>query len=114
MVKHPLDFIPMKESADERSGGRVVIWINSWQKDRTGAAWGGRTLKRFPPDDWFQLQTQDRPRLWTHTLVVMEKNGGIIQCRSLGTPHIPHVFAIPRLMTHLWRRQLYKDAQMYY
>ena len=28
------------------------------------------------------------------------------------TPHIPHVFAIPRLMTHLWRRQLSKDADV--
>ena len=37
--QNPLDFIPMNESADERSGGRVVSWINSWWKDRTGAAW---------------------------------------------------------------------------
>ena len=79
----------MKESADERSGGRVVIWINSWQKDRTGAAWGGRTLKRFPPDDWFQLQTQDRPRLWTHNLVVMEKMVEVFNADLLAHP-IPH------------------------
>ena len=56
MVKKPLDFIPLKESADERSGGRVVIWINSWRKDRTGAAWGGRALKRLSPDDFFELR----------------------------------------------------------
>ena len=27
-------------------------------------------------------------------------------------PHILHVFAIPLLMTHLWRRQLSKDADV--
>ena len=63
--QNPLDFIPMNKSADERSGGQVVSWINSWWKDMTGAACGGRALKRFSPADWFQLHTQDRPRLWT-------------------------------------------------
>ena len=33
--QNSLDFIPTNESADERSGGRVVIWINFWWKDRT-------------------------------------------------------------------------------
>ena len=63
--KNPLDFIPLNYSSDERSGGRVVSWINYWWKDRTGAVWGGRALKRLSPDDWFELHTQDRPRLWT-------------------------------------------------
>ena len=27
--QNPLDFIPLNESPDERSGGRVVSWINS-------------------------------------------------------------------------------------
>ena len=27
-------------------------------------------------------------------------------------PRIPHVFLIPRLMTHLWRKQLGKDADL--
>ena len=29
-VQNPLDFIPLNESADERSGGRVVSWIKYW------------------------------------------------------------------------------------
>ena len=49
--QNPLDFIPLNKSDDERSGGRVVSWINSWWKDTTGAAWGGRALKRLSPDD---------------------------------------------------------------
>ena len=35
-VQNPLNFIPLNESDDERSGGWVVSWINSWWKDRTG------------------------------------------------------------------------------
>ena len=27
---NPLDYIPLNESADERSGGRLVSWITSW------------------------------------------------------------------------------------
>ena len=34
--QHPLDFIPLNDSAGERSGGRVVSWIGYWWKDRTG------------------------------------------------------------------------------
>ena len=30
----------------------------------------------------------------------------------LAKPHIPHVFAVPRLMTHLWRKALSKDADL--
>ena len=33
--QNPLDLIPLNESTEERSGGRVVSWINSWWKDRT-------------------------------------------------------------------------------
>ena len=28
--QNSLYFIPLNESTDERSGGQVVIWINSW------------------------------------------------------------------------------------
>ena len=62
--KNSLDLITMNESADKRSGGRVVIWITSWWKDRTGAAWGGHALEKFSLDDWFQLHTQYRPIIW--------------------------------------------------
>ena len=70
--QNPLDFIYLNKSADERLGGRVVSWINSWWKDSTGAAWGGRDLKRLSPYDLFAFQTQDRPRLWTNILAAME------------------------------------------
>ena len=54
--QNPLIFIPLNESDDKRSGGRVVSWIISWWKDRTGAEWGGRALKMLSPDYWFELR----------------------------------------------------------
>ena len=73
---------------------------------------GGRALKRLSPGDWFELHTQDRPRLWTPPPAAMETVVGLFNRFFLAHPHIPHVFAIPRLMTHLWRRQLSKNADL--
>ena len=106
--QNSLYFIPLNESADERSRGRVVSWINSWWKYRTGAARGGRTVKRLSPDNWFDMHIQDMPRLWTHPREEIETVVGVFNKYRLAHPHIPHVFAIPRLMTHLWIRQLSK------
>ena len=75
--QNPLDFITLNESADERLGGRVVIWIKYWWKDRTGASWRGRALKRLSPDYWFEIHTQDRPRLWTPPPEEMETVVGL-------------------------------------
>ena len=71
-----------------------------------------RALKRFSHDYWFQLHTQDRPRLWKHPPAEMEKVVEVFNDDCLAHLHIPHVFAIPRLMTHLWRRKLSKDADV--
>ena len=63
--QNPLEFITLNDLADERSGRRVVSWITSWWKDKTEAVWGGRPLKKLETDYWFELHTQDMPRLWT-------------------------------------------------
>ena len=102
--QNPLDFITLNESADERLGGRVVIWIKYWWKDRKGATWGEHALKRLSPGDWFELHTQYRPILWTHPPSAMETVVEVFDEDRLVHPHIPHLCAIPRLMTHMWRR----------
>ena len=110
--QNPLDFIPLNESDDERSEGRLLSWINSWWKDRTGEEWGGRALKRLSHDDWFHLHTQYRPILWTPPPADMETVVELFNEDCLSHPHILHVFAIPCLMAHSWRRQLSKDADV--
>ena len=71
---------------------------------------GGRALKMLLPDDWFQLQTQDRPILCTPSPVAMETVVEVFNEYRLTHPHITHVIAIPCLMTHMWIRQLSKNA----
>ena len=38
--QNPLEFFPMNDSADERSGGQVFSWISSWWKYKIEASWG--------------------------------------------------------------------------
>ena len=71
-VQNLLGFIPLNDSADDISGGRLVSWITSWCKLKTGTVWGVRPLKKLAPDDFFELQTQYMPRLWTPTPAEME------------------------------------------
>ena len=99
--QNPLELILLNESDDKRSRGRVVSWITSWWKDTTEAAWGGRPLKKLAPGDWFELHTQYMPRLWIPTPAAMENVVELFNEDCLAHPHIPHVFAIPRLMTNL-------------
>ena len=69
-------------------------------------------MKNLSPDNWFQLHIQDRPRLWTPHQEDMEIVVEVFNEDCLLHPHTPHVFDIPRLMTHLWRRKLSKDEDV--
>ena len=69
-------------------------------------------MNRFSPDDFFELHTQYRPILWTPPPAAMETLVEVFNEDCLAHPHIPHVFSIPRLITHLWIRQLSKDADI--
>ena len=111
-VQNPLEFIPLSESVDEGSRGREVRWITSWWKDRTEASWGGISLKKLASDDWFQLHTQYRPRLWTPPQAAIGTLVELFNEDFLAQPNIPHLFSIPRFMTHLWINKLSKDTDV--
>ena len=73
-VQNLLGFIPLNDSADEISGGRLVSWITSWCKLKTGTVWGVRPLKKLAPDDFLSCKhntclgfghlPQQRWKLW--------------------------------------------------
>ena len=69
-------------------------------------------MNRLSPDYWFELHTQDRPRLWTPPTAAMETVVEVSNEDRLAHSYIPHVFAIPSLMTHLCRSQLSKDVDV--
>ena len=108
----PLSFVPLNEDASERSHGRVEEWVNSWWTGEDGESWCGRPLKLLRPEDWFTLYLEESPRLWLPPPAAMETVVELFNEDRLVHPHIPHVFAIPSLMTHLWRKTLSKDADV--
>jgi hypothetical protein len=108
----PWSFVPLSQTADDRTAGAVSQWIQSWWTREDGAAWCGVPLKTLAPNDWFLLHDSNQPRLWVPPPAAMPTVLELFNDDRLTNPHLPHVFAVPRLMTHLWRKQLSKDADV--
>ena len=98
----PMSYIPLNEDANERSGGMVEDWVQSWWCDEKGTPWCNSHLKLLTPEDWFSLYDVDQPRLWIPPPAAMQTVLELFCEDRFINPHIPHVFVIPRLMTHLW------------
>jgi hypothetical protein len=118
---NPWDFIPLDTNANERTEGRVETWIRSWWYDERGTPWTqvGNDPRHKPlelvalsPTDWFTLRDIKDHRLWMPPPSAMETVVEVFNEDRIVNPHLAHVFAIPRLMTHLWRKQLFKDADL--
>jgi len=108
----PLKYIPLSQGAVERSRGRVRDWVNCWWNDAQGDPILGKPLRLLNPDDWFELYDNDSPRLWSPPPGAMETVIELFNEDRLAHPTMSHVFVIPRLMTHLFRRSLGKDADL--
>lgn len=118
----PWDFVPLNEDANERSEGRVEEWVRSWWSDDTGKPWNrigdDRTqyesslLTKLEPIDWFRLHEINSNRLWIPPPAAMATVVELFNEDRIVNPHLTHVFVVPRLMTHIWRKQLMKDADL--
>jgi hypothetical protein len=108
----PMRFVPLSQGAEERSGKGVENWIRSWWRKAGGQPWFGAELRLLSPKDWFLLYQINEPRLWLPPPSAMETVLELFSEDRLVNPHLPHVFCVPRLMTHLWRKQLSKDADV--
>jgi len=119
---NPWDFIPLNTNANERTGGRVETWVRSWWFDRWGTPWTGTggdptlyessELVTLSPTSWFSLRDIRGHRLWMPPPAAMETIVEVFNEDRIVNPHLAHVFAIPRLMTHLWRKHLFRDADV--
>jgi len=114
----PMAFVPLALDANERSGGRVLRWVESFLKEEDATErgvdrwWGGVPAVQVTKDNMFELNRVSGTRIWILPPAAMET---AIECFNedrIAHPWNAHVFAIPRLMTHLWQKNLNKDADI--
>ena len=108
----PLSFLPFNLGADERSKGAVSSWVRSWWRTKKGEDWGGFPLEEVTGKSMFELKDLKAARLWLVPPAVMETALELFCDDRMAHPQWPHVFVIPRLMTHRWRKDLGKDADV--
>jgi hypothetical protein len=122
---HPfLDFVPLHESAMTRSSG-ILPWCLSWLPPST-------SLLPLRPKDWYGKGhgilggTRNPDGLWVPTIANPKTHvflwapppaAADVAVEQLGLsrhkrPTFLHIFICPRLMTHLWRKRLYKLADL--
>ena len=98
-----LNFIPLSQSALERSKG-LFGWIQSWFcKD----------LKLLSADGWFdEGHKAGGPYLWAPPPAAAE-DAVEQMCLSIHKrPDVAHLFVVPRLMTAYWRKTLGKVSDL--
>ena len=95
--KNPLSFIPFNQGADDRSGGNVSAWVNSWWSTKRDMPFGGFTLRNITKDNMFELRDLKAARLWMIPPAAMEVALEMLCEDHLAHPQWPHVFVVPRL-----------------
>ena len=87
-------------------------WIRSWWKDSEGKEPLGDTpLTEVTKDNLFDLHKVEGPRLWMPP-AAMETIMEVFNEDRMAHRKRAYVFVVPRLMTHPWRKQLGKDADV--
>ena len=101
----PLSFIPFHlVGADERSNGQAGAWVQSWWHSKNGTDFGGLLLREVTKDNMFELRDFKAAHLWILPPAAMEVALELLCEDHLAHPQWPHVFVVPRLMTHMWRK----------
>lgn len=79
---------------------------------KVDAPWGNSPLVAVDKDTMFELRDVEGSRFWAPPPAAMETVMEIFNEDRVAHPTRAHVFAVPRLMTHLWRKRLGKDADL--
>jgi hypothetical protein len=108
----PFSYLPFNQGAEERSRGAVGSRVRSWWRTKRGEDWGGLPLIEVTGEAMFKLKNFEAARLWLVPPAVMETALELFCDDRMAHPQWPHVFVVPRLMTHLWRMNLGKDANV--
>jgi hypothetical protein len=114
-----MSFLPFHLGADTQSQGRVGMWVRSWWRTSDQAPgpgrdrnWGGLPLVEIGQDNMFDLKDVKAARLWMLPPAAMEVAIELLWEDKLAHPLWPHVLVVPRFMTHLWRRNLGRTADV--
>jgi hypothetical protein len=106
--------VPFNKGADKRSGGQVLAWVHSWWEIKIGSDFGGFCFKAITKDNMFELRDLQEGRLWMMPPAKMEIMMELLCKDTLAHPQWPHVFVVPQLMMHFWRKDLMKRADLYF
>ncbi len=104
----------LNKRADERSRGQVSAWVRSWWQTKKGLDFGGFALKAITKDNMFKLRDLQGARLWMMPSAAMEAAMELMCKDHLAHPQWPHVFVVPCLMMHFWRKDLMKSAELHF
>jgi hypothetical protein len=77
------------------------FWVQSWWLSKKGTEFGGLLLGQVTKENMFKLRDFKAARLWMLPPSAMEVVLELLCEDCLAHPQWPHVFVIPRLMTHL-------------
>ena len=115
----PMSFLPFHLGADTRSQGQVGKWVRSWWRTSDQAPgpgqdrnWGGLPLVEVTQNNMFKLKDMKAARLWMLPPAAMEVATELFWEDKLAHPQWPHIFVVPRFMTHMWRRNLGKSVDV--
>ena len=86
--------------------------MQSWWRTKKGAEYGGLPLTQITKDNTFKLWDLKAARLWMLPPSTMEVALELLCEDCLTHPQWPHVFVVPRLMMHLWRKDLMKNSDL--
>ncbi len=113
---NPLSFIPFHKGADKQSNGQTGTWVQSWWLSKKRMEFGGLYLGQVTKNNMFKLRNFNFKAacLWMIPLSGMEVAMELLCEDHLAHPQWPHVFFVPRLMTHLWRKDLMKSADLFF
>jgi hypothetical protein len=118
-----LSFVPLHLSGLDRHPG-VLQWVQLWLLP-------SQSLHPLSPLEWFDLghgitswettldglpspvsSLSDTVFLWSPPPAAANIAVEQLSFSRLKRPHLPHIMIVPRLMTHLWRKQLFKIADL--
>ncbi len=88
--------------------------MRSWWKTRKGSNFGCFGLEPITKDDMFKLQDLQGARLWMMPPTVMKVAMELLCKDCLVHPQWPHMCVVPHLMTHFWRKDLMKSADLFF